>query len=294
MITQSRETGTRLRDHMMGKAGPKMEKSENIAAPEIRLRARLARQLDVDLYQGRGLSILNTVVVWVILFSVILVILETESTIISRFSSFFYGFEWVLLVFFSLEYLLRLWCAPENPSYRNRLAYVIRPLAVIDLLVIATMAFTLIGVEGVLLRLLRLFRLLRLAKLGRFSQAFRDISSAVIKRRYELCVSLIIAGVLMLVSASLLYVTEAEGQPEAFGSIPRAMWWSMATLTTVGYGDIVPITPLGRFFATFTAVMGIGLIAMPAGILASAFSEVVQKRDRRAAESGEGDDPNGN
>lgn len=118
------------------------------------------------------------------------------------------------------------------------------------------MAFTLIGVEGVLLRLLRLGRLLRLAKLGRFSQAFRDIAFAVSKRRYELVVSLVIASVLMLVSASLLYVVEGDGQPDAFGSIPRAMWWSMATLTTVGYGDIVPLTVLGRVLATFTAVMG--------------------------------------
>lgn len=231
------------------------------------------------------MSRLNQLIVWVILVSVVLVIVETEQEIALRFSTFFYGIEWVLLVFFSVEYVLRIWCALENPANANRWSYAVRPLAIIDLLVIVTMAFTLIGVEGVLLRLLRLGRLLRLAKLGRFSQAFRDIASAVSKRRYELVVSLIIAGVLMLVSASLLYVVESDGQPDAFGSIPRAMWWSMATLTTVGYGDIVPLTALGRLFATCTAIMGVGLIAMPAGILASAFSEVVQKRNRRESKS---------
>lgn len=248
------------------------------------IRAKLACQLDAELRRGRGLSRVNQIVVWVIVMSVILVIAETEPALATRFAWFFYSVEWFLLAFFSIEYLLRIWCAPENPKYRNRLAYAIRPLALIDLLVIVTMAFTLIGVEGVLLRLLRLGRLLRLAKLGRFSQAFQDIALAVSKRRYELCVSLIIAGVLMLISASILYVVEGEGQPEAFGSIPRSMWWSMATLTTVGYGDIVPLTLIGRIFATLTAIMGVGLIAMPAGILASAFSEVVQKRNQREAE----------
>lgn len=248
------------------------------------IRAKLACQLDAELRRGRGLSRVNQIVVWVIVMSVILVIAETEPALATRFAGFFYSVEWFLLVFFGIEYLLRIWCAPENPKHRNRLAYAIRPLALIDLLVIVTMAFTLIGVEGVLLRLLRLGRLLRLAKLGRFSQAFQDIALAVTKRRYELCVSLIIAGVLMLISASVLYVVEGEGQPEAFGSIPRSMWWSMATLTTVGYGDIVPLTLIGRIFATLTAIMGVGLIAMPAGILASAFSEVVQKRNQREAE----------
>jgi voltage-gated potassium channel len=114
---------------------------------------------------------------------------------------------------------------------------------------------------------------------------------AVAKRRYELGISLIIAAVLMLLSASALYVIEGAGQPEAFGSITRSMWWAVATLTTVGYGDIVPLTALGKAFAAFTALTGIGLIAMPAGILAAAFSEVVQNRiDReRKKEEGNGD-----
>jgi len=142
-----------------------------------------------------------------------------------------------------------------------------------------------------LLRLLRLVRLLRLAKLGQFSRAFDDIMEAVARRRYELGISLIIAAVLMLLSASALYVIEGAGQPEAFGSIPRSMWWAVATLTTVGYGDIVPSTALGKAFAAFTALTGIGLIALPAGILAAAFSEVVQNRiDReRKKEEGNGD-----
>jgi voltage-gated potassium channel len=155
---------------------------------------------------------------------------------------------------------------------------VIRPLALVDLLVIITIALGVAGLEGTILRFLRLMRLLRLAKLGHYYRAFSDLGSAIFNRRYELAVSFFVAFVLLLISASALYVVEGEAQPEHFGSIPRAMWWATATLTTVGYGDVVPHTVLGKIFAGMTAVTGIGLIAMPTGILASAFSEVVQSR----------------
>ena len=255
------------------------------------LRRQVARELDVELRGRPGLSAANQIIAVVILLSVIMIVVETEPAIFQPYAPVFLWIEFGLLLFFTLEYLLRVWCAVENPKNSSRFTYALRPLAHLDLLVIVSMAFTLIGAEGVLLRLLRLVRLLRLAKFGEFSRAFDDIMEAVVKRRYELGISLIIAAVLMLVTASALYVIEGAGQPEAFGSIPRSMWWAVATLTTVGYGDIVPLTALGKAFAAFTALMGIGLIAMPAGILAAAFSEVVQKRkDReRKKEEGNGD-----
>lgn len=255
------------------------------------LRRQVAQELDVELRGRPGLSTANQIIAGVILLSVLLIVVETEPAIFQPYVTVFLWIEFGLLLFFTLEYLLRLWCAVENPKTFSRFTYALRPLALLDLLVIVTMAFALIGVEGVLLRLLRLVRLLRLAKLGQFSRAFDDIMEAVAKRRYELGISLIIAAVLMLLSASALYVIEGAGQPEAFGSIPRSMWWAVATLTTVGYGDIVPLTALGKAFAAFTALTGIGLIAMPAGILAAAFSEVVQNRiDReRKKEEGNGD-----
>lgn len=96
---------------------------------------------------------------------------------------------------------------------------------------------------------------------------------------YELLLSVGVAGLLLLLSSAFLYAVEAAAQPEAFGSVPRALWWSIATLTTVGYGDVTPITALGKLFAGITAVAGIGLIAMPTGILAAAFSDAFQKKD---------------
>jgi voltage-gated potassium channel len=136
--------------------------------------------------------------------------------------------------------------------------------ALIDLLAILPGLFVFVGSEAFVVRLFRLLRILRLARLGRFSHAIHAITTAVQSRQYELLMSLTIAAILLLVSSTLLYLIEGTVQPDRFGSIPRAMWWSIATLTTVGYGDVFPVTPLGR-------------------ILAAAFSDAIQMQ-RKAEE----------
>lgn len=153
----------------------------------------------------------------------------------------------------------------------------------IDLLVVVAIALAAMGLEGALLRLARLVLLLRLAKPGRYGRAMDEIRAAVRRPRHELAGSFGFALVLMLVSTALLYVVERDTQPDAFGSIPRAMWWAVETLTTVGYGDAVPQTALGRMLAAVTALVGVALIALPAGIRASAFAEVMTARERRQA-----------
>lgn len=141
---------------------------------------------------------------------------------------------------------------------------------------IVGVALSLYGSGAFLLRLARIVRLLRIARLGHFSVALERILTAISSRRFELNISVAAAVLLIFISSTMLYVLEGAGQPEEFGSIPRAMWWAVATLTTVGYGDAYPVTGLGRFFASLTAFSGVGLIAMPAGILASALSEAIQ------------------
>ena len=145
------------------------------------------------------------------------------------------------------------------------------------MLVMLRFLLPLLGLEAALLRMIRIVRLVRLARLGRYSLALQMIGAAVTDRRYELGVSVIIASGLMLLSSTALYLAEGAHQPENFGSIPRAMWWSVATLTTVGYGDIVPVTVTGRIFAAVTALTGIGIIAIPTGILAGAFSDALRR-----------------
>lgn len=260
------------------------------------LRVRLARALDPALREAPGLSPLNIAVCGVIGFSLLLAVLNTEPTIRDGREGLFLTAEVGLTALLALEYGARVWVSVENPAVRGRLAYMMTPAALLDLLAVVVVVAPMVGSEGFLLRLAMLLRMLRLAKLGRFSQALRTIGDAVTSRAAELWLSLAVSGTLLLISSAALYLVEGGAQPDAFGSIPRAMWWSVATLTTVGYGDVTPITPIGRVLAAVTALGGIGLIAMPTGILASAFSDAFhaqRRRDKHTTASGGAADKNG-
>lgn len=246
----------------------------------------LYRNLHPSAWHKRGLSPLNRLVVFVILLAVGLAILQSEPLVYDGNEALFRALEVVFALIFLAEYAARIWIAGENPDYgptfRGRLRYALTIPALIDLVATVSLFVTLFGSHGAVLRLVRLVRIVALAKLGRYSSALNAIGHALHSRRYELTMSLAIAGMLLLVSSTLLYLVEGQGQPDDFGSIPRAMWWSIATLTTVGYGDAYPVTPLGKVLAGFTALTGIGLIAMPTGILAAAFSDALQhQREER-------------
>ncbi len=231
-------------------------------------------------WRKKGLSPLNRVITVLIVLAVAVAILESEPEIRNGREWLFRTLEYVFAIVFLTEYLVRLWIAAENPAFgpgiAGRLKYALTIPALIDLIALTTLFLTFFGSEGSLLRLVRLARIFMLARLGRYSTALQAIGHAVSSRRYELIMSLAIAFMLLLVSSTVLFVVEGPNQPVHFGSIPRAMWWSIATLTTVGYGDVYPITPLGKIFAGITAITGIGLIAMPTGILASAFSDALK------------------
>lgn len=241
------------------------------------LKRRIAEQLDPELHENLSLSATNRVILAAIIASVILGVIQTEDTFMLLHRRSVRLIEWVLLVTFGTEYVLRVWSSTENPRIRDPLHYALKPVSLIDLLALVLLATTMLGAESLLLRVARLGRLVLLARLGRYSVALRTVVDALAARRFELLVSASFALALLLVSSLILYVVESEAQPEAFGSIPRAMWWSIATLTTVGYGDVVPVTVVGKLFAAFSAIAGIGLVALPAGILASAFSDAIQK-----------------
>ncbi|SDZ98014.1 potassium channel family protein [Rubrimonas cliftonensis] len=248
-----------------------------------RLRSELYRQLEPQAWRRAGLSPVNRALVALILASVALAVLETEPSLGAAFHRGLGVAQVLIGGVFLAEYVVRIWIAPEDPRYAERfgrLRYALSWPALVDLLALAP-AFLLVGGgEAYLLRMARLLRILRIARLGRFSRASARLIAALAARRFEFAVTLAFGGVLMLLASTLLYLVEGSGQPEAFGSIPRAMWWSIATLTTVGYGDVTPITPLGRVFAGATAVVGIGVIAMPAGIVAAALGEAMRPERR--------------
>ncbi len=251
------------------------------------LRQRVYEELEPRARSAPGLSWTNRFLVACIIVASLMAIIETERSLVSTTSPAFRTAELAFGAIFSIEYVLRLWIAPCNPHWSKyrfpRLRYAVSPAAVIDLLAIVPTLFALgPGGGSVLLRFFRILRILRLAKLGRMSSAWHDLATAVAERKHELFLAVMLAGFVLLVSSTLMYWAESDAQPEKFGSIPRSMWWCIVTLTTVGYGDTYPVTVLGKMLSGLVAIAGIGLIAMPTGILASAFSDVVQRR--RAAD----------
>ncbi|WP_209428001.1 potassium channel family protein [Pararhodobacter sp. SW119] len=242
----------------------------------------MAKALDPELRSSPGLSPANWAIISLIILSIVTGILETEESLVHANGWMFSAAEMVLFCVFFVEYVLRIWSSVENPRHASRWAYARTPASILDLVTLFAIGASLLGPEGFLLRLARLLRLLRLSRLGRFTAAWQTLARALANRGYELGMSVALAVLMVLISSSLLYLIEGALQPEAFGSIPRAMWWSIATLTTVGYGDVVPLTAWGRLVGAVAAIAGVGLIAMPAGIIAGAVSEVIQQRRRDA------------
>ena len=204
--------------------------------------------------------------------------------------------ETCFIVLFATEFVLRLWSCTASARFgdgwRGRLRYLTSPAAFLDFLALSPALLTMVGPEAFLLRLLRLLRILRIARLGRFSKAWLHVGQALTERRHELFLTAGLAATTLLVAATLLHLVEGGVQPDAFGSIPRAMWWAVVTLTTVGYGDVYPVTVPGRLLASVTAVAGIGLIAMPTGIFAAAFSDALQRgKQTPAVGSAPGSEP---
>lgn len=254
------------------------------------LRRKLYIQLHTAAWPSKGLSPINKIIAVIILFSILTVVLETEPLLYVEFTDLFEAINMIIVTVFLVEYILRLWVMGENPNYNGvigRLKYSVTPTAIIDLVSILPFLLGIGGSDAFLLRALRLLRIFSLAKLGRFSEATQILATAITNRGYELLISLGLALSVLLVSASVMYLVEGTSQPDAFGSIPRALWWSIATLTTVGYGDVYPVTVVGQVFAGITALAAIGLIAMPTGILAAAFSEAIQQTRRQEVDSDE-------
>jgi voltage-gated potassium channel len=268
---------------------PEPSQVEQGAERPASLRRRLYLELEPAARTRKGLSPLNLVLAWLIVASVAGAVLETEPAITRGREAIFGVLELVFTAVFAVEYLARLWIAVENPrcggGWQGRLRYALTPAALTDLAVVVVSVVGAFGAPAFLLRLVRLARILRLAKLGRMSSAWNLFAEAIASRRYELLLTTGIAGVVVLVSSTVLYLVEGEAQPAQFGSVPRAMWWSIVTLTTIGYGDVYPSTVLGRIFAGATAVMAIGIIAAPTGILAAAFSEAVRRRRESEGET---------
>ncbi|MDZ7620503.1 MAG: ion transporter [Patescibacteria group bacterium] len=223
----------------------------------------------------------NVAMLTLIFLNVVAVIAGSVAAIEARFGGILAVFEVVSVFIFSVEYLARLWSCTVDPRYSRpiigRLRWALRPMSIIDLLAIVPFYLPFCGADLRSLRVLRLLRVIRIAKLGRYYSSLDLIKHVFQAKKEELVLTSVLMCLLLIVSASLLYYCENETQPEAFSSIPATMWWAVATLTTVGYGDMYPITLMGRLCASVIAILGIGMFALPTGILGAGFVEAVQK-----------------
>ncbi len=232
----------------------------------------------------RTLSPLNALLTGLIIACSLVVVLETEPTIVNRHQRLFVTLDCFFACVFIVEYFLRLWiigCDPRYSGVVGRIKYMVTPMAVIDLFSIVPFFFVAFSNNFFLLRVARLFRMISLAKFSRYSRAMTEFADVINSRKSELLLSLGIVLAVLLLASAVMYEVEGVAQPEAFGSIPRALWWGVMTLTTVGYGDVTPHTVLGKFCCGLTAIAGVGLIAMPTGIVAAAFTETFARmRDK--------------
>ena len=240
------------------------------------LRAKVYWWLERPDRHALGPRLLEMALITLIIVNVVAVILETVQSIYTVWKPLFDAIEAVSLTVFIFEFLARLWVAPENPDTPSRISWLKSPIAIIDLLaILPALLYLIIPVD---LRILRTFRMLRLLKLTRYSPALAMLVAVFEEEAGAFFAGFFILILMLIFAACGAWLAEHDVQPEAFGSIPQAMWWAMATLTTVGYGDVTPITVAGKLFGAMIAVVGIGMAALPAGIIASGMNEQVHRR----------------
>jgi voltage-gated potassium channel len=250
---------------------------------------------------GRAARIFDHFMVVLIVLNVIAVILESVPSIEAPFTREFQLFDIVSVGIFAIEYAARIWASIEIPAvrqrgpFRGRLMFASRPSQIIDFLAFAP-AFLSFIVPGIDLRFIRVFRLLRFLKLARYSPAMVTLSRALYEERRALTGALILMLGTAVFSGTVMHAIEGDAQPQTFGTIPDAMWWALATLTTIGYGDAVPITPVGKMFGGIVMICGLGLFVVTWGMVArvplfstldaAAIAEVMKIMRTRAVPAG--------
>ncbi len=249
--------------------------------------SELRRHAYVALEQGpvgeRFGALVDQLLLSLIVVNLIAVALESVPALNARYGVVFEAIEYVSLVVFSADYALRLWSAVEHGPHRHltatraRLKYALSPAGIIDLL--AVLPFWFAALLPLDLRYMLVFRMVRFFKIARYSPAMRSLLDVLYNERRALFGCLVITLGTALVAAAMMHLAEATAQPDKLGTIPDALWWSIVTIGTIGYGDVVPVTAFGKLIATATIFVGLILMALPIGIIANAFSEQIHRRD---------------
>jgi voltage-gated potassium channel len=227
--------------------------------------------------------VIDRLLVLLILLNLVAVALESVPEYGARYALAFNLIEIVSLVVFTVEYGLRLWVAVEHGPHRHlngaraRLKYALSPAGIVDLA--AVLPFWFAFVLPADLRFVLVFRIVRFFKIARYSPAMRSLLDVLYRERRALFGCVVITMGSALVAAALMHLAEGKVQPDRLGTIPDALWWAIVTVGTIGYGDVVPVTVLGKLIATGTIFIGVIMMALPVGIIATAFAEQIHRRD---------------
>lgn len=237
--------------------------------------------LELDSYASSFEKWLHRGLIFLIFSSIICAILESIPAIYLAYQIYFDVFETFTISMFTLELIGRIWSCSSDYRYSGpwgRFRYLKNHYTIIDILVI--FPYYLPSLIGIDLRILRILRLLRVLKLARYSKSMQTIYRVLKKCREELIMSTVVSIGLLIVAATVMFHIENAAQPDKFSSIPMSMWWAICTLATIGYGDVFPITDLGKFVSGCISLIGIAIFALPAAILGSGFIEVAKEEQK--------------
>jgi voltage-gated potassium channel len=245
-------------------------------------RNNLFRLLDPSaLRRHKSSFIVEIIILGLVLINCVIISIETIPDIAEEIRHELYITELIITSVFALEYAVRIYIAPErytknlNP-WNARLKYIFTTGAIVDFISITPLFF--VSSHAGVVRIIKIVRILRILKAVRYMQSLKDFGNVLKSKREELMISFTFILFLLFVVSSVIYVVEHKAQPEVFKSIPHSMWYGVSTLTTVGYGDMYPITPLGKVLGGLAAILGIGLFSLPAGIIAGGFVENINRK----------------
>jgi voltage-gated potassium channel len=268
-----------IADIMQHQTGILINRGEPIMGTDVQKRVyeileSRSRELPAGKFVSRALLLL-------ILINVIAAVIETDAGLFHSYGHILDVIAVFSVLVFTAEYILRVWCCTQNPEYRapvtGRLRYMVTPAAIIDLFVILPfLLLPFIAHQGLssFIRFLRIFWIL---KIGHYTRSLGTFSRVFNAKREEIFIAFFVMLVLLVIGSALIFIAEHEAQPTKFSSVLASMWWGIETMATIGYGDMVPVTPMGKVIAGIVALTGVGLFALPAGILASGFIDEYSK-----------------
>ena len=229
-------------------------------------------------------KVVDTFIIVLIGFNVVAVMLETEPILNTSYSAVFFWFEIFSTTFFSIEYVLRVWVCTLEPQYakpvRGRLRYMVSFMAMVDLVAILPTFLSFVAMDTRFVRAIRLLRLVRILKMGRYAHAVTTLTNVFVRKTEEMAIMMFVLVMSLVICSSVIFFVEHDTQPEAFASIPQSMWWTIVTLTSVGYGDVYPTSGPGQIVGAIVSMFGVLFVALPTGILSAGFAEEIREQKR--------------